>query len=229
MSFAQDAAELERILEGAGVEARVRTRLARYGARVLDSNARFNLTGAKTAAALAPHLLDALTLVPFASEPLVDVGSGAGLPAIPVAIATGFRVTLVETTIKKARFLEATLHELDLTGDVVAGRAEIAAHDPQLRERFACGTARAVALAPTVAELLLPFVAAGGCALLQRGTFDRRERDALADAALMLGAVVESETIVDGERRIVVVRKESPTPGKFPRRPGIPEKRPLCW
>ncbi len=229
MRFQQDAAELERLLEIAGIEAPIRARLARFGARVLEANARFNLTGAKTANALAPHLVDSLTLIPFVTESLVDVGSGGGLPAIPIAIATGADVTLVETTIKKARFLEASLREFELGGTVVAERAEIAAHDPQLRERFSSGTARAVALAPTVAELLLPFVAPGGSAALQRGTFDDRERNALADASVMLGARVESETAIDGARRIVVVRKESPTPARFPRRPGVPEKRPLCW
>jgi 16S rRNA (guanine527-N7)-methyltransferase len=227
--FQDDVAELERLLEIAGVDSPIRARIARFGARVLEANARFNLTGAKTAAALAPHLADSLTLLPFVTQSLVDVGSGGGLPAIPIAIATGANVTLVETTIKKARFLEAALREFELAGTVVAERAEVAAHDPQLRERFTSGTARAVSLAPTVAELLLPFVAPGGSAALQRGTFDARERNALADAAVMLGARVESETELDGARRIVVVRKESPTPARFPRRPGIPEKRPLCW
>jgi 16S rRNA (guanine527-N7)-methyltransferase len=121
------------------------------------------------------------------------------------------------------------LTELGLTGKVVAERAEAAGHDPRLREQFATGTARAVSSAPTVVELLLPLIAVGGVAVLQRGTMDERERHALSDAALMLGGQVESETMLEGERRVIVVRKTAPTATRFPRRPGIPEKRPLCW
>ncbi|MBV8723287.1 MAG: 16S rRNA (guanine(527)-N(7))-methyltransferase RsmG, partial [Candidatus Eremiobacteraeota bacterium] len=88
--------------------------------------------------------------------------------------------------------------------------------------------ARAVASAPTVAELLLPFVGPGGVAILQRGTIDARERAALQDAVLVLGGVFEEERQLDGDRRIVLLRKTGPTPPRFPRRTGIPQKRPLC-
>jgi 16S rRNA (guanine527-N7)-methyltransferase len=196
---------------------------------VLETNREFNLTGAKSDEELLPHLLDSLSVVPFVTGPLVDVGSGAGLPAIPIAIATGLPVTLIETTRKKAAFLQRAIDAFELQGTVITARAETAAHDPSLRERFVCGTARAVSSAPTVAELLLPFIGVGGAAILQRGTLDPRERTALQDAALMLGAHVESERMADGERRIVIVRKIAATPQRFPRRTGIPEKRPLCY
>jgi 16S rRNA (guanine527-N7)-methyltransferase len=120
------------------------------------------------------------------------------------------------------------LDELKLPGDAIAARAEIAGHDPSFRGRFVTGTARAVSTAPTVAELLLPFIGVGGMAVLQRGIMDERERHALSDAALMLGGQVEDERQLDGERRIVLVRKTAPTGIRFPRRTGIPEKRPLC-
>ena len=206
----------------------VTARLERYAELVIETNKRFNLTGAKTREELEPHIADSLTLAPYVVGPLVDIGSGGGLPAIPIAIATGVRVTLIESTSKKAQFLAHALEELGLEGEVVAQRAEVAAHDERLRERFACGTARAVATAPTVAELLLPFLAIGGVAILQRGTMDAREHSALEDASLMLGARVESETTLDQSRRIVFVRKTGATPLRFPRRTGVPEKRPLC-
>ncbi len=220
--------ELTALLEAGGVPPELRDRLARYGALLLEANQRFNLTGAKSAVELAPHLLDSLTIAPNVRAPLVDIGSGGGLPAIPLALATGIPVTLVETTQKKARFLAEMLDTLALAGEVVAERAEVAAHHERLRERFVSGTARAVSSAPTVAELLLPFLAVGGAAILQRGTMDERERHALADAALMLGGQVEREEQLDGERRVIVLRKIAPTPSRFPRRIGIPEKRPLC-
>lgn len=202
--------------------------LARYGTLVLESNRKFNLTGAKTEEELLEHLLDSLSVVPYVSAPYVDIGSGAGFPAIPAAIAAGIPVTMIETTRKKAKFLQQAMAELHLDGEVIAQRAEVAAHDETLRERFASATARAVAVAPTVAEFVLPFLATGGIAILQRGTIDARERTALEDASLMLGAAVEAEHHLDGERRIVLVRKTQATALRFPRRTGIPEKRPLC-
>jgi 16S rRNA (guanine527-N7)-methyltransferase len=220
--------ELEALLEAAGLAQPLRAPLARYGALVLDANLRFNLTGAKTPAALVAHLVDSLTVVPYLREPYVDVGSGAGFPAIPVAIATGMAVTLIEPATKKARFLESLLELLDLRGAVVVQRAEAAGHAPSLRERFMSGTARALATATTVAELLLPLIAPGGVAVMQRGRFAAQERTALEDATLMLGGRLEAEDDLEGDHRILVLRKEAATPARFPRRVGIPEKRPLC-
>ncbi len=219
---------LASLLAGAGVEEPLIEPLARYGEFVLEANRRTNLTGAKSPEELLEHLLDSLSVVPFVREPYVDVGSGAGFPAIPVAIATGAPLTLVESTAKKARFLREAIGQLGLAGEIVAERAERAAHDPTLRERFATATARAVAIAPAVAELLVPLLAVGGAAILQRGRLEEAERRALEDAALVLGARIESEHALEGDRRIVILRKERPTPTRFPRRIGIPEKRPLC-
>lgn len=221
--------ELEELLAQAQVEPQLAARLAAYGAHLLEENRRVNLTGARTPEALLPHLLDSLTVLPYVDGPLIDVGSGGGLPAIPLAIASGQPVTLVESITKKAVFLEGALAALGLTGTVVPLRAEVAAHDAALRERFAVGTARAVGLAPAVLEILLPFLQPGGRAVLQRGLESERERRATADAALMLGAQIEDEAVLSGTRRLLVVRKTASTPGRFPRRPGVPEKRPLCW
>ena len=220
--------ELRALLEAGGAPAEHLDRLTRYGEAVLEANRQFNLTGAKSAPEFAPHVLDSLTIAGEMRESLVDVGSGGGLPAIPLAIVTGVPVTMIETTVKKARFLERMLTELGLVGEVVAERAELAAHEERLRGRFMTGTARAVSTAPTVAELLLPLLAVGGRAILQRGTLDERERHALADAAVMLGGEVIEERPLDGDRRVVLVRKTAPTNSRFPRRTGIPEKRPLC-
>ncbi len=222
--------ELEALLAAAGIDERHRPALSRYGMHVLQANRRFNLTGAKTAGEFVPHILDSLTVAPLVERSLVDIGSGGGLPAIPLAIVTGVRVTMIETTVKKARFLEEMLAEFSLEGEVVAERAEVAAHDERWRGRFWTGTARAVSSAPTVAELLLPFIAPGGAALLQRGTLDEQERHGLEDAAVMLGGAVERYVVLDGpaDRRIAVVRKSAATQLRFPRRTGIPEKRPLC-
>ena len=118
--------------------------------------------------------------------------------------------------------------ELGVPGRVVTDRAELAGRDSELREAFDVATARAVSSAPTVAELLVPFLRVGGKAVLQRGSLEPRERDALTDAALMLGARMLEERTLEGGRRVVILVKEQSTPERFPRRPGVPEKRPLC-
>lgn len=225
-----DVHEIEAQLAAAGAEQRHCPALARYGALVLEANRQFNLTGAKSAAEFVPHIIDSLSVAPLVERSLVDIGSGGGLPAIPLAIVTGIPVTMIETTVKKARFLELMLAEFGLQGEVIAERAEVAAHDARLRGKFWSGTARAVSSASTVAELLLPFIEPGGAALMQRGTLDERERHALEDAAVMLGGRIERyvEIGAAADRRIAVVRKTEETAIRFPRRTGIPEKRPLC-
>lgn len=219
---------LAALLADAGVQAPLVDSLAHYGALVLETNRRFNVTGANTVEELTPHLLDSLSIVPYVQGPLIDIGSGGGLPAIPLALATGIDITLVESTTKKAAFLEAALGTLGLHGRVVPQRAELAGRDPALREQFACATARAVSSAPTVLELAVPFLRVGGVAVLQRGRLDDRERNAAIDAAPMLGAAMDREIPLDGDRRVLLVRKIAETPPRFPRRTGVPEKRPLC-
>lgn len=215
-------------LRDAGVAPELAGRLEAYGRMLLEANRRVNLTGAKSEEDLAPHLFDALTLMPYVQAPYVDVGSGGGLPAIPLALALGIPVVMIESVVKKAAFLEQALSELGVEGAVVAKRAEDAARDPAYREQFSVATARAVSSAPTVLELLLPLVRVGGAVVMPRGRMDERERAAAVDASPMLGGHLSQEILLEGERRIVVVAKVSATPGRFPRRAGVPEKRPLC-
>lgn len=221
--------DLARYLEAEGVDARTAARLAHYGALLLAANRNLNLSAARSVEALVPHVLDALTVLGDVAGPLVDIGSGNGLPGIPLAIAAGVEVTLVEAVAKKARFLSETLVALELAGNVSAVRAERFGRDPVHRERYATATARAVASAPAVAELTIPLLRVGGRALLQRGALDERERQAVEDAAPMLGARVVEERQLEGSRRILILEKVVPTPVRFPRRDGVPEKRPLCY
>lgn len=220
--------EARAALRAGGVEDPLAERLAVFAALVLDASRRLNLTGSKTGAAFAEHILDALTLRGDVAGPLVDVGSGNGVPGIPLALATGIRVTLIEPIKKRAAFLSAALDALGIAGEAVAARAEEAAHDPAYREQYRCATARAVASAPAVAELTVPFLAVGGRALLQRGILSAAERNAVADAALVLGAELVEERPLGGDRRVVVLEKRTPTGPRFPRKNGIPAKRPLC-
>jgi 16S rRNA (guanine527-N7)-methyltransferase len=217
------------VLLANGVDAGLAVRLATYGQLVLDANRTTNLTAAREPLAFAEQILDALTLAGDVDGPLIDLGSGAGLPGLPLAIVTGQPVVLVDSVKKKADFLARALRELGVAGEAIATRAERLGAEPAFREQFRCATARAVAAAPSVAELTIPFLCIGGRALLQRGAMADRERQALTDAALILGAEFVEERLVGGERRILILAKRTPTQRRFPRRDGVPEKRPLCF
>lgn len=211
----------------------VRARLAAFGTALAEENARVNLTAARDAAAIASHIRDSLTLLPFVCGPYVDVGSGGGFPALPIALATGVATTCIDSVGKKVRALRAIAERLASPGDpldvtVVLGRAETLGRDERYRERFGFATARAVGPAPTVLELLVPLLVVGGTAMLQRGALDAAERHATADAALVLGAELVEEIALPGDRRLLRVVKRLPTGHRFPRKAGVPEKRPLC-
>lgn len=205
-------------------------RLGRYAELLLEHNQTVNVTGARDEAAVWEHIADSLTLVPYVRDPHIDIGSGGGFPAIPLAIVSGVRVTLVESVAKKARFLREVATKLGLDAIVLSMRAEEAGRDPRHREHYACATARAVAQTSTILELTAPLLAIGGVALLQRGKAPEGERGALADAALMLGMEIGEEIMLEGsdDKRIIIAHKRAPTPVRFPRRAGIPRKRPLC-
>jgi 16S rRNA (guanine527-N7)-methyltransferase len=205
-------------------------RLARYAELLLARNATMNMTGACEEIAVWEHIADSLTLVPYVRDPHIDIGSGGGFPAIPLAIVCGVRVTLVESVEKKARFLREVATELGLNATVLSMRAEEAGRDSRYREHYACATARAVAQASTILELTAPLLAIGGLALLQRGKATERERGALADAALVLGMEIGEEIVLEGyeNKRIITAHKRTPTSVRFPRRAGVAQKRPLC-
>jgi len=134
---------------------------------------------------------------------------------------------LVESTTKKAAFLREVVGELGLDTVVLPERAEVAARRHELRGSYATASARAVGAPSTVAELTLPFLKVGGQAILQRGGMNDADRAALEDALLVLGGKVIGEHALGADRRIVLVEKTGPTPERFPRRAGIPAKRPL--
>ena len=115
-----DAVEVEDL----SADPRVAGRLARYVDLLLEANRGLNLTAARTRAAVIAHVADSLAIAPFVRGPLIDIGSGGGFPAIPLAIALDIEVTLVESVVKKARFLEGVVRALGLAAAVRVGRAE---------------------------------------------------------------------------------------------------------
>jgi 16S rRNA (guanine527-N7)-methyltransferase len=222
-------------------------RLARFElyARLLrEWSGRMNLLGPAALRELwRRHLLDAITVLPSfppgtiedqETRALLDVGSGGGIPGIPLAILfPHWNVTLLEATGKKARFLETAAVELGLPRlSVVSGRAEEVAHDPEYREAYDFCVARAVTHAAALVELTLPFVALRGAVYLYKGLNGLSAEIAAAEPArVILGAappaVLPITTIPDAARCLVRYVKSSRTPRQLPRRPGLPEQRPL--
>lgn len=207
--------------------------LRRYLERLLETNRSFNLTAiTDPVEAWDKHVLDSLSLLPdlrelAAGSTVVDVGSGGGLPAVPLAIALpALRFTLLEATGKKARFLQETARELGLDNiDVTCDRAESFGQGPA-RERFDACTSRAVSRLPVLLELTLPLIRVGGVSLSIKGEQAALEVEEAKNALRVLAANVE------GTRRtatgvVIRVRKMAPTPAKYPRRAGEPKRAPL--
>ena len=162
---------------------------------------------------------------------LVDVGSGGGLPGLPLRIARpDLAVTLIEADEAKAAFLVRACAALGLSGvEVVARRAEAAGQDGRYRERFDVAVARALAPMPVLAELCLPLVRVGGRLLAQKT--DREDFDRARRAIELLGGSLDAVLPAPSKSRrsgtVVEVSKVRPTPSEFPRRPGVPGRKPL--
>jgi 16S rRNA (guanine527-N7)-methyltransferase len=205
---------------------------------LLDANDRLNLTRVVEPEPIARlHLLDALSALrlvdAIAPTRAVDLGSGGGVPGIVLALARpGVRWTLVDSVRKKAEALRAMLEALSLPGvSVQAERAEVLGHDPGWRETVDLVTARACAPLPVLVEYALPILRVGGRLVAWKGPVGDAELRAGHRAATVLGGgtpAIEATGYPSlGDHRFVVVEKVTPTPGRYPRRPGEPTRRPL--
>jgi len=179
-------------------------------------------------------LLAALEEIDALGKTAIDIGSGAGFPGLPIKIVRpALRLTLLEANAKRADFLERLVQRLSLERvTVVNDRAEEVAHNPEHREAYELVLARAVAPLPTLVELTLPFLRLGGVLAAPKGSGAPREVREAAAALRACGGHVESihRLQIPGAETsptLVIVRKTSDTPQRFPRRTGIPAKRPL--
>jgi 16S rRNA (guanine527-N7)-methyltransferase len=185
------------------------------------------------------HFLDSLTLAEVMknikkSLKMADIGTGAGLPGIPLKIVfSDIDLTLIEATLKKTQFLEEVIAKLHLKDvEIVAERAETVAHDIKYREKFDTVVSRAVASLPALAELMLPFCNIGGCCIVQKkGDINIEVEQSKKAITLMGGRIREVKPIeieeLNNNRWLVVIDKIESTPVNYPRRPGMPEKRPI--
>jgi 16S rRNA (guanine527-N7)-methyltransferase len=209
-----------------------RAQLDKYIELLLRATAEFNLTAIRDREeAWNRHVVESLRLLPLLGEgqSLIDVGAGGGLPGMVIAIARpALAVTLLEATTKKARFLERVASELKLKNvKVVALRAEEAAKvGSKLRESFDLATARAVAPLRVLLELTIPFLKPSGRFVAVKG---ERAGDELAEATKaleLLGVSLEAQHR-QPTATVLLLRKNAPTPGKYPRRAGEPKRNPL--
>ncbi len=213
-----------------------------YYQELVDWNQRVNLTTVTDYEEVQiRHFLDSLTVtlawrqqINSLEFHLIDVGTGAGMPGIPLKILLpNIKLVLLDSTAKKAAFLHHVKQTLGLNDvEIVVGRAEEIAHESQYRERFDMVLSRAVAPLSTLVELTLPFCTIGGSFIAQKKGAINQEISQAGKAISLLGGNLREVKRIDlpeftDERRLIIINKLSPTPQLYPRRPGIPSKRPL--
>lgn len=206
-----------------------------------EANAQFNLTALKTEADIVlKHFVDSLTCLRGGSLngtlKLLDLGTGAGFPSLPLAIMRPeLQITPLDSTRKKIDFVKKTAQHLGLPNVTpLVARAETLGQQPEYREQFDRVVVRAVAALPVLAELALPLLKPGGLLLAQKGPISEAELSAGRRAAGEVGGQVQeidafTLPILGDERTLMIVEKMKPTPAKYPRREGIPHQQPLFW
>lgn len=211
-----------------------------YAAELNDWNERINLTAITDPLEMeVKHFLDSLTPLLAIGEgeqgSLVDVGTGAGFPGLVLKIVRPhLPVTLVEATSKKAEFCRRVAERLNLKQlRVLDERAESVGQSPEHRGAYRWAVARAVARLDVLVELLLPLIRVGGLALAQKGETALAEVQQAGPAIAQLGGRLSEVRPIDlprvvETRYLVVIEKVAGTPAQYPRRPGIPAKRPLA-
>ncbi|MBA4380402.1 MAG: 16S rRNA (guanine(527)-N(7))-methyltransferase RsmG [Anaerolinea sp.] len=213
--------------------------LINYERELLAWNQKFNLTAIRDAEGIrTKHFLDSFSCVlAWKGNPparLIDVGSGAGFPGLPLKILyPAMRLTLVESVGKKAKFCRHIVDVMKMEGvEVLTARAEEVGQMAEHREQYDWAVARAVADLPVLAEYLLPLLQVGGHMLAQKGASGPAEVHKSEPALKMLGGQMRQliPIMLPGvveERYLVVIDKVAATPGQYPRKPGIPAKKPL--
>ena len=210
-----------------------------YEALLIDWNSKINLTAVRDPEGIRiKHFLDSLSCVPVLGDmngrSLIDIGTGAGFPGIPLRIVyPGLRLTLVDSVGKKADFCQLVVNTLHLKGvKVLKDRSEELGAAKIHREQYDAATARAVAVMPVLCEYLLPLVRVGGKMLAMKGESAPEETLTAAAAIGKLGGAEPALTEVvlpgvEGKRYLVSIPKTAHTPAGYPRRTGLPLKKPI--
>ena len=209
----------------------------KYACLLTEWNEKFNLTAIKNPDDIViKHFADSLSILKYCNFPekskLIDVGTGAGFPGLPLIIMKrGISVTFLDSTGKKLRFIEEVLNELSLQGETVTGRAEEYGKDENYREKYDFATARAVSELKTISELCIPFLKKDGLFIAMKGSGASEEIENSAKATEILGGKIERRENFEipscGERNLIFIRKISQTPTKYPRNYSQIIKHPL--
>ncbi len=219
-------------------------RLDRYAELLVEWNQRMNLTAiTEPNDIVLKHFTDSLTALTVLSEKtglsVIDVGTGAGFPGIPLAIVReDISLTLLDSLNKRLVFLKEVCDTLGIRAQLIHARAEEGGRNPKLREQYDVATARAVAAMPVLSEYCLPFVKVGGRFIAMKGPDSDTELKAATRAVELLGGRVSEvkeislpclphDGVEQQERRLFVIDKEKPTPPRFPRQSAKIAKEPL--
>lgn len=222
---------------GINVDKDAFARLDRFAEMLVETNRSFNLTAiTEPDDVTVKHFADSLSLFKFADIPenasIIDVGTGAGFPGLVLKLARpDIRMTFLDSTRKKLGFIENVLSDSGLGAEIVHMRAEEAARLPKYREKFDFATARAVASLPVLSEYCLPFVKTGGMFISMKSADSTEEIDTAESAISLLGGKIFQNQVFDlvenTPRRIILIKKNSQTPTKYPRPSAQISKKPL--
>lgn len=204
---------------------------------LIEWNKKINLTAIiEPKEIILKHFIDSLTILKYIknNETIIDVGTGAGFPGIPLKIVRDdLKITLADSLNKRINFLNEVISKLDLKNiDAIHTRAEELGKNKKYREKFDIATSRAVANMSTLSEYLIPFIKVEGRCICMKSSDIDIELENAKNAIKILGCKIESEDKFnlpnsDLGRSIIVLRKVKNTPSKFPRKAGTPAKEPI--
>lgn len=212
-------------------------RLDKFAEMLIETNKSFNLTAIKEPDDVTvKHFADCLSIFKYVEIPrnaeIIDVGTGAGFPGLVLKLARpDIKMTFLDSTKKRLGFIESVLNECKAEGEIVHMRAEEAAQLSKYRESFDFSTARAVAALPVLSEYCLPFVKLGGTFISMKSAESNEEIANAEKAISVLGGEIKEDIVFDlvenMPRRIILIKKYSQTPTKYPRPSAQIAKKPL--
>lgn len=209
----------------------------KYMNLLLEWNEKINLTAiTEPKDIILKHFIDSITIEKYIKDnsKMIDIGTGAGFPGIPVSIIkNNVKITLMDSLNKRIKFLDEVIKENKLTNvDTIHGRAEELARNEEYREKFDIATSRAVASLNILLEYMIPFVKVGGYCICMKGSNVEEEIEKAKKALEVLHCSIEKIEKFelpgsDYGRNIIIVKKNDSTSKKYPRKPGTPVKEPI--